>query len=562
VGDAALILHTYLKWGERCPEHLLGDFAFAIWDGRRERLFCARDQVGMKPFYYHHSPRRFLAFGSEPRAVLGLPQVPYRINEGRIADFIVDELEGIDQTSTFFEEVHRLPPAHSLAFSPAGLRIERYWSPEPGPELHLSSDREYGEAFLEVFEEAVRCRLRSHGPVASMLSGGVDSGSVVAVASELLARAGRGPLRTFSATSPQPSTCVETRTILSALSMSGLAPRLIHHGQLADFQPDIGRATWQLQEPFDNQMTLVRTMYLAAEQEGIRVVLDGVGGDIVLASSDRVPRLLRSGSWKAAFREATAQEAFWGEGYSSRRELLRSARSAVSSEPLRRLRRLQRRVRSGMQPDQQDLRGSCIDAEFARRVRLDLRLLAARSNAADSSDGPSPASIRAVVRPHTAAGRARYERTAATHGVEPRDPFLDLRVMDLCARLPGHQRLRNGWPKAILRHTLAGRLPAAVRWRRGKQHLGWAFSTRLLEMESLRVSALLRENVEVLTRYVDLEAVDHARSRERGGDAAADWVAFVAAHVAAWLHNHAARPYGPVPTLPSARDVGTGEEIR
>ena len=104
MGDAGIILAAYLAWGEEWVEHLRGDFAFAIWDPQRQALFCARDHFGIRPFYYHHTPGRFFAFASEPRAILVLPQTPYRINEGRIADFLVSELEGIDHVSTFFEE--------------------------------------------------------------------------------------------------------------------------------------------------------------------------------------------------------------------------------------------------------------------------------------------------------------------------------------------------------------------------------------------------------------------------------------------------------------------------
>ena len=223
-GDAGLVLAAYVAWGRGCLERLRGDFAFAIRDPRDGSLFCARDRFGMRPLSYHHAPGRLFAFGSEPEAVLALTEVPWRINEGRIADVLVGELEGIDRTSTFFEGVFRLPPAHALVVTPQGLHIWRYWSPEPGPILRLGSDEAYAEAFLEVFAQAVRSRLRGAGPVGSMLSGGMDSGSVVAVARELLATAGVGPLATFSAISPDEERCVETRAIREALTVGDSTP--------------------------------------------------------------------------------------------------------------------------------------------------------------------------------------------------------------------------------------------------------------------------------------------------------------------------------------------------
>ena len=98
-------------------------------------LFCARDHFGMRPLYYHHQQGRHFLFASDARAILVLPQVPYRINEGRVADFLVPELEWIDYTSTFFEGVYRLPPGHKAIVTPSGLDVAEYWHPQPGPEL-------------------------------------------------------------------------------------------------------------------------------------------------------------------------------------------------------------------------------------------------------------------------------------------------------------------------------------------------------------------------------------------------------------------------------------------
>jgi asparagine synthase (glutamine-hydrolysing) len=99
--DAELVLRAYECWGEDCPNRFLGDFAFAVWDARKRQLFCARDFVGVRPFYYHRSASLF-AFGSEIRSVLALETVPRRLNESRVADFLVEELDREDEESTFY----------------------------------------------------------------------------------------------------------------------------------------------------------------------------------------------------------------------------------------------------------------------------------------------------------------------------------------------------------------------------------------------------------------------------------------------------------------------------
>ena len=187
INDSALILGAYQKWGERCVEHLLGDFAFAIWDKRRQVLFCARDHFGVKPFIYYSCGSLF-AFASEIKALLCLPYVPRQLDEMSVGEYLTSTFD--DTARTFYKDIHRLPPAHSVTVSKEGTRLREYWSLDPSREIRLAGDQEYAEAFRERFTEAVRCRLRSAFPVGSLLSGGLDSSAVTCVARDLLTERG------------------------------------------------------------------------------------------------------------------------------------------------------------------------------------------------------------------------------------------------------------------------------------------------------------------------------------------------------------------------------------
>lgn len=538
-GDAGLALAAYLEWGEACVERFLGDFAFAVWDPRLRQLFCARDHVGMRQLIYHYSPSRFFAFATEPRAILVLPQVPYRINEARIADYLVEELEGVDKTSTFFEDVYRLPPAYTMVVTKQGVRQRRYWRPEPGPELLLPSDDAYAEAYLDVFTEAVRCRLRTVGPKGSMLSGGIDSGSVVAVARRLLAAENRAPLLTFSAVSPDGDAEPETRAILAALTIDGLDPTTVSFARLDGLLPELEQLTWDLDEPFDGSMTLVRAVYLAARRRGLKMLLDGAGGDTVLSEGRQLARLLRAGRWRTAYREASGQNRFWKGAYPPRRELLKSARVAFVPEfVLRPLRRQRQRRRIGRR-----MRSSPISAELARRMDVDerLRILEQSAITGPLSDGRTERA-RGIDHPYLAVGRERYDRVAGAVGIEPRDPFLDLRVISLCLRLPDRQMLHDGWPKAILRGAAAYRVPEEVRLRRGKEHLGWAFTNALLDGLQDSTRRDVESNLKVVGRYVDLEATESCREYLRGRGALQTDNAYHVIFLAEWVRHHADRP--------------------
>ncbi|MCX7596682.1 MAG: lasso peptide isopeptide bond-forming cyclase, partial [Fischerella sp.] len=184
ITDAQIILAAYQKWGEQCPEHLLGDFAFAIWDRRKQILFCARDHFGVKPFYYHYQPGKAFVFASEIKALFCFPQVPRRLNEVRIGDYLALMME--DKAITTYKDILRLPPAHSMVVSESGIQLWSYWSLDLHREIHLASNEAYAEEFRQIFTEAVRCRLRSAFPIVSHLSGGLDSSAVTCVARDIL----------------------------------------------------------------------------------------------------------------------------------------------------------------------------------------------------------------------------------------------------------------------------------------------------------------------------------------------------------------------------------------
>lgn len=539
VGDAELILTAYLHWGDTCAEQLLGDFAFAVWDPGTSTLFAARDRVGMRPFYYHNSPERFFALASEPQAILQIADAPRRLNEARVADYLVRHLEGIDKTSTFHTGIYRLPPAHWIKATPGSVRSQCYWQAEPGPELRLASDDDYAQAFLEVFSEAVRCRLRSNGPVGSMLSGGMDSGAVVAVARQLIADGGgSSTLPTFSAVGPHAENCVETRMIQAALAVEGLEPHRIGHHQLQQLLPELADLTLHSSEPFDAHMTLPRAVYLLARNHGTRVVLDGVGGDILFAGGTNLGRLLRQGHWLHAYEEARCQEQFWHGGVNRWKLLYQGIRSAYVPEALRQL-RARWRGSPVLGTVQSERCPTLASPELLARIDLPARLRQLASHKGHRHLSPAEQHARAITHPYQVVGRERYDRIASALAIEPRDPFLDQRVIAFCLSLPEEQKANAGWPKIILRRAMAQRMPDTVRWRRGREHLGWRFTSTLAQHIRDRLVSDLAENRNRLDRYIRPGEIDPA---DFSCDRPNDWCrfdqAFSAAVLATWLQRH------------------------
>lgn len=181
LSDDELILHAYEAWGEDCVEHLIGDFSFAIWDGRLQRLFCARDHFGVKPFFYTHVSDHF-NFSSSLNALRLDPCVSDTLNEIAIGDYL---LFGVNQdhSTTIFKDIQRLPPGHTLTVANNTITIRRYWAPSIPVEVRFRDSESYVERFSELLARAVADRLRTDR-VAISMSGGLDSTSLAAIASE------------------------------------------------------------------------------------------------------------------------------------------------------------------------------------------------------------------------------------------------------------------------------------------------------------------------------------------------------------------------------------------
>jgi len=377
IDEAGLILAAYEAWGEHCVNYLVGDFAFVIWDDGRRVLFGARDHFGTRPLVYYHDPGRAFVAASETCGLLRAPEVPASINRARIADFLVPELECVDKTSTFFHRIFRLPPAHTIRVRATGMELSRYWSPDTSHELHLPSDDDYAEAFLETFSAAVESRLRGANPPAAMLSGGLDSSSVVAVACRALAQTTGQPLQAYSAVASDPENCAETRSVRAVEALPGLKPHHVRLDDLAPFIEDIDAATGNADELFDVCMILPHAIYGCAKRHGVRVLLDGVDGDYVMSlEPSSLPHLVRRGHWLAAARQAVAFAGFYRGCYrpwsSPWRLIGRSFGSALVPETVRQRSREQRH----RDRFHDALERTIISRELAREVDLPARLAA------------------------------------------------------------------------------------------------------------------------------------------------------------------------------------------
>ena len=202
LADSELVLRGYRRWGRDLPNRLLGDYAFAVLDARKRILFCARDPAGVKPCYYAAN-KSGVAFASTLDAVLAAPGVSSELDEDIVARSLTCH-SFFSTDRTFFKDVRKLPPGHSLTLaidaspSPAVPRLERYWKPEQAPAVRRSSDDAYAEEFLSLYTQAIAARLGGPDPIGTHLSGGLDSSGIAVLAARELRRQNRPAPLAFS----------------------------------------------------------------------------------------------------------------------------------------------------------------------------------------------------------------------------------------------------------------------------------------------------------------------------------------------------------------------------
>jgi asparagine synthase (glutamine-hydrolysing) len=432
--DTEVILAAYREWGEACVERFNGMWAFVIWNGATRTLFCSRDRLGVKPFYYRVDGKRF-TFASEP-----WPLKQSGANLRAVADYL--EQGYLDQgDETFFADVVRMPPAHSLSFGPNGLRVWRYWELQTG-----DAPADPVEAVRETFLDAVRLQLRSDVPVGTCLSGGIDSSSIaVAVAYH-----GHEHQKTVTAYFDDPG-YDERRYAQAVVDRTGAEAHWVTFTaeQLVDDLPNIVQAQG---EPFGST-SICASWYVMREarRAGLTVMLDGQGGDELLAGyrasfGYRLSDMLRAGQLAEATRELRAFASVNGPRWAAVALATPHVSESVRRSARSRLRGSASLVPPALRETAHHANGSA--ASFPDRLRRQLQVLLTRRGLPEL---------------------LRYEdRNSMAHSLEARVPMLDHRLVELAFSLPGSELIRRGETKSVLRRALADLLPPEVTQRRDK----------------------------------------------------------------------------------------------
>lgn len=439
--DTETIVHAYEEYGTNCVSHLNGVFAFAIWDAARRELFMARDRLGEKPLFYTRIGDQ-LVFASEIKALLEYPGCSRDVSDESITQYL--SALYIPHPATIFRHIHKLPPGSCMRVTAEGFKVRRYWEPELTPQRRVTVE-DAAEEFTSLFRNAVKLQLRSDVPVGVSVSSGLDSNSVVAQAAALAS----GPLKTFSVGFEG----ADWDELPGAQSVSRMYET--DHFEIKVSPRDVlnllPRLVTLMDEPLGDGAMVPVYMVSKLAREHVKVILNGTGGDELLAGYPRY-----------------------------RLGLLSPVQRLVKSAP-------------GPLKDIAATLGGFRSPGFQNRVRVALRSIEGdycdantwfkageRAMLTGSDDTP----FSGVISEHYLNYRSNDTVTRLTYvdmktyladdllpltdrmtmgvSLEGRLPFLDYRLVEWALSLPGTVKLHNGVSKYVLRRAMAERLPAEV----------------------------------------------------------------------------------------------------
>jgi asparagine synthase (glutamine-hydrolysing) len=451
--DTEVILQAYSAYGEACVERLRGMFAFAVWDGANNRLFVARDRVGIKPLYYYSDGRKFL-FASEIKALLQDPSVPRDLNCLALDDYLT--FGYVPAPKTIFQGIHKLLPGHTLTVTDQGVREREYWDLSFGS-IDGPTDAERAEELLNTVRESVRMHLMSEVPLGAFLSGGVDSSAVVAIMAGLLDQ----PVTTASIGFGESG--------FDELAYARVVARHYHTNSRervveAEAVKILDDLTWFFDEPFADS-SMIPTYYVCqVAREKVTVCLSGDGGDENFAGYRRyrfdalenrirsaVPAAVRVSLFGALGR--LYPKADWLPQVFRAKTLLTNLSLPAETAYFHSMSRFSPGMKALLYRD-----------DVKRRVG-DYHAFSVLAPYFDRSRGWDPLSRIQYVDIKTNLPDdilTKVDRASMAHSLEVRVPLLDHEVMEYAARIPPGSKLRGGEGKFIFKQALRGLIPSSI----------------------------------------------------------------------------------------------------
>ncbi len=506
--DTEAILHAYEEWGVECVTKLNGMFGFAIWDGRKDRLFVARDRVGIKPMYYYVDENQFV-FGSELKSLVQLDSVPREIEPKALDTFLT--FEYIPSPYSIFKNIFKLPPGHWMLYENGETKIRQYW--QLTYQRSNASTTELERRLEELLEDAVNIRLMSDVPLGAFLSGGLDSSSIVA----MMTRHQKDPVKSFSIG-------FDEATYNELPYARAIAEKFKTEHFEEIITPDAASLTekilWMLDEPFGDFSVFPTYLVSEMARKNVTVVLSGDGGDELLAGYDtyiaqgvarryaKLPVFLRKGAIEPIVNALPPTDKKKGFINKSKRFI----EGARLPDPLQHVRWM-----IFLQRAEKELLYS---SDFSRSLNGYnshgfIQEYFSQVTSTDPLDQMEYVDIKSYLVDDIL---VKVDRMSMANSLEARVPFLDHRFVEFAATIPSELRLNGKRTKHILKTSLQHVLPMDI-LERGKEGFSIPIKNWLKnELKPMMMSALSEQNIKDKgffdPQYVNRLVDEHLKGRE------------------------------------------------
>jgi len=494
ISEHELILWCYEQWKTNCPQHITGDFSFAIWDIEKKELFCARDHFGVKPFNYYIDDKQ-LIFSTEIRGILSQKNLNLTIDQRFIADTL--SIIKSEHFRSTYKEIKKLPPAHSLHIKNGTLTVARYWELKPA-ETIFKDEVDYLSRFKSLLFQAVQRRLKDPVNYGAELSGGIDSSSITSIAAQNVS------IKTFSHVMPEEQ--------IGKIHPFKDEKKYIH--LLTDFcnlkDPYFVTSEKKgITDALKNSLSLNRgivqqnfsvfsdQLYQTAGEQNTRVLLSGFGGDEVVTS--------KSGSY---LNEITNKKTFTKDlkeqGYPAFSILLTKLKIGLKNT-FPQLTGILTGLLKGKKWWVAKYENLAVNPAFNRKQHIKTRYL--HYYKAIRKDHLIDQSIERITHPHVAQRLEYSSLGAKQHGVEYRYPLLDKDLIEFYLSMPPRLKAQNGVLRYAVRQAMEGYLPDEIRWRSDKSGatIPTVFLRALKDKDKITEIIVRAKSNPKITRYIDMD---------------------------------------------------------
>ncbi len=475
IPDSLLILLAYYKWGEECPKHLIGDFAFMIWDERERKMFGARDPSGYRTLYYFKTPKVF-GFCTTIEPLFSLPHIKKELNEEWLAEYlaITGMIDTVEARTTPYKDINQIPPFHTVSIKNGGILLHKYGQFFHEKKIKLKTDDEYVEAFQDVFQKAVTSRLRTYKNIGSHLSGGLDSGAVVGFAAKELKKEDR-TLHTFSYLPPSDFVDYTSQRVVANESplvkktveyVGGINDHYLNFDGISSYSEmnsilEINEMPYKF---FENSFWL-KGIFLEAYKENVGVLLNGDAGNLTVSWGNALNYyaiLLKRMKWIKLLLELNQYSKKTGGSRFRNLPMIFKMTSAGNQKVLNNV-----------------IENSLLSSTFAEQTQIYSKLEAYGLDHYGWFSGSNIYDLRRRTVEDMApwnSGNTLYTKLSLKYPLWKRDPTFDSRVVRFCLSLPENQYVQKGMDRALIRRSTNKILPDEIRLNqrvRGIQAADW-----------------------------------------------------------------------------------------